>query len=139
MPAKFTGGCACGAVRYEVEADPLMAGQCQCRDCQRSTGSGHASVMAFPEPAVSITGAVKFHDTKADSGNTASRGFCPDCGAPMVSKSSGMPGMLVVNAVTLDDPSRFDPQFTVYASRGWQWDHLNPALPKFETMPPAQG
>jgi hypothetical protein len=37
--------------------------------------------MAFPQAAVMLTGELRFHDIRADSGNTVSRGFCPDCGA----------------------------------------------------------
>lgn len=135
MTTPYKGGCACGAVRYEIAADPLMAGHCQCRDCQRMTGTGHASMMGFPEPAVQIKGELKFHDAKADSGNTASRGFCPKCGAFVAARSSGMPGMLTVAAGSLDEPGRFAPQMIVYAGSGHAWDHLDPALPRFPKMP----
>ena len=49
MTAKISGGCACGAVRYEIAADPQFQGQCQCRDCQRATGTGHADGLGFPQ------------------------------------------------------------------------------------------
>ena len=52
----YTGGCTCGAVRYRIEAEPVRSFQCQCRDCQRDTGSGHASVMVFPRAAMQVTG-----------------------------------------------------------------------------------
>ena len=52
----YTGGCACGAIRYEIAAEPLMAGHCQCRDCQRDSGTGHASHMAFPRVAAHVSG-----------------------------------------------------------------------------------
>jgi len=138
----YTGGCACGAVRYEIAAEPLMAGHCQCRDCQRITGTGHASMMGFPEAAVRVQGELKFHDVKADSGSTASRGFCPGCGAFVLARSSGMPGMLTVAAGSLDRPDGFVPQMVVYARSGHAWDHLDPDLPRFPgipAMPPPTG
>ena len=131
----YAGGCACGAVRYEVVAEPIVAGHCQCRDCQRMTGTGHASMLGFPELAVKITGQLKFHASKADSGHTASRGFCPECGSFVAARSSGMPGLLTIAAGSLDQPDRFTPQVAVYTKSGHAWDHLDPALPRFPTMP----
>ena len=52
----YAGGCTCGAVRYEITAEPVRSFQCQCRDCQRDTGGGHASVAVFARAAMRITG-----------------------------------------------------------------------------------
>src|ERR1700675_1321391 len=52
----YTGGCSCGKVRYEIAAAPIRGFQCQCRDCQRDTGSGHASVLVFPRAALGVMG-----------------------------------------------------------------------------------
>jgi hypothetical protein len=44
MSTNFTGGCACGAIRYEVSAEPIVMFNCHCRDCQKTTGgpyTGH--------------------------------------------------------------------------------------------------
>ena len=64
----YTGGCTCGAVRYEVTAEPVRSFQCQCRDCQRDTGAGHASVAVFPRAAMRVTGDVVENLRVADSG-----------------------------------------------------------------------
>ena len=84
MTAKISGGCACGAVRYEIAADPQFQGQCQCRDCQRATGTGHADGLGFPENAVALVGTLSFYEVIGDSGKTVSRGFCPKCGSPVL-------------------------------------------------------
>ncbi len=136
MSTKIKGGCACGAVRYEIMTEPLMAGHCQCRDCQRMTGTGHASMMAFPEAALKLTGEPKFHDVIAASGGIASRGFCPVCGSFVIAKSSGMPGLVTISAGSLDDPGKFQPQIVVFASSGQTWDHVDVSLPRFPQMPP---
>lgn len=81
MPIRFQGGCACGAVRYESSADPQFSFHCQCRQCQRASGTGHASLFVVPADALTLRGTLKFHDQKADSGNTISRGLCPACGS----------------------------------------------------------
>ena len=130
------GGCLCGAVRYEITAEPMFSGFCQCRDCQRLTGNGHAGGMAFPESAVKIAGKLTYYDSRADSGATVSRGFCPKCGSRLVGKGSGMPGLMMVFPGGLDDPGTFKPQMVVFASRAQAWDHLDPTLARFPEMPP---
>lgn len=131
----YTGGCACGAIRYEIAAEPVMAGHCQCRDCQRDSGTGHASHMAFPRAAARVSGQPTLWDKAAASGNIVSRAFCPSCGSPVFSTNAGMPELLFIRAGSLDDPRRYAPGMVVWARSGYSWDHTDPALPKFETMP----
>ncbi|MCE3248776.1 MAG: aldehyde-activating protein [Geminicoccaceae bacterium] len=139
MPTTYRGGCLCGATRYEITAEPMFGGQCQCLDCQHETGGGHASFMAFPAEAVKLTGTPRFYESRADSGNVVRRGFCPTCGSSVVGLSSGMPEMTTVPAGSLDDPSVFKAGFVVYTSRGHAWDLVDPALPRFPQMPPMPG
>jgi hypothetical protein len=96
MPTIYRGGCRCGAIRYEIGAQPMFAGQCHCLDCQHETGGGHASFMAFPADAVKLAGTPQFHEVTADSGNTVRRGFCATCGSPVVGRSRGLPGMKTI-------------------------------------------
>jgi hypothetical protein len=58
MTKVYTGGCACGVVRYQAAALPLLSLHCQYRDCQRMTGTGHASMMVFPAATAAIPLAV---------------------------------------------------------------------------------
>ena len=139
MSGDYRGRCACGAVRYDIAAEPAFAGQCQCRDCQRATGSGHANAIAFPESAVRLTGEVRYHAATGDSGKRVERGFCPACGSPMVWKFASRPELIAILAGSLDDPGVFAPQVVMYASRGFKWDRVDPALPSFEKLPPAAG
>jgi hypothetical protein len=44
----FTGGCVCGAIRYECSAAPIMMFKCHCRDCQQVTGGGFVPGPAGP-------------------------------------------------------------------------------------------
>jgi hypothetical protein len=76
MSSSLTGGCQCGAVRYECAAEPLFTGNCHCRDCQRSTGGAYVPVLAVPADSLKITSEVKYYESRAESGNTFSRGFC---------------------------------------------------------------
>ena len=90
---------------------------------------------AVPANAVSIAGAVKYHDSRADSGHTFSRGFCPACGSRVFGKSSGFPQFLLITAGSLDDPSRFKPAMDFFTASAQPWDYMNPALPKFPRQP----
>lgn len=131
----FTGGCLCGAVRYQGDKQ-MGGGHCHCIDCRKSSGTGHCSHMAAPEEAFRVTGEVRFYDRPADSGNLISRGFCATCGAALYSKNSGMPGLVFVRASSLDDPEVFQPQMIVYTKQAPSWDRMDQALPAFEAMPP---
>lgn len=137
MSKPYTGGCACGALRYEIAAEPVFSNHCQCRDCQHKSGTGHGSYMTFAgRSAVKLTGKVTHWDMKGDSGNVKTRGFCPTCGSPVSLTFAAMPDLFTIHAASLDDPGRFKPQVVTYAVRGHAWDHLDPALTKFEKMPP---
>jgi hypothetical protein len=46
MVQAYTGGCACGAIRFEIIAEPLFQNHCQCLDCQRTSGTGHGSYLS---------------------------------------------------------------------------------------------
>jgi hypothetical protein len=135
MAEVLTGGCECGALRYECAAVPLMAGHCHCRSCQKASGTGHASHLMVPKAAVRTTGEASWYERPADSGNTVRRAFCPRCGSPVYSESSGFPAVLVLRAGSLDEPERFRPGARVYAADAPGWDHMDPALRSFERMP----
>jgi hypothetical protein len=138
MGNSYTGGCACGAIRYEISAEPLVSIHCQCRDCQQASGTGHGSYMTFPQRAdVSLTGDAKRWDLVGDSGNVKSRAFCPTCGSPVYLMFSAMPELFTIHAASLDDPNRYTPQMVTYGVRGYGWDHIDSALPKFDKMPPS--
>jgi hypothetical protein len=81
---------------------------------------------------------MSFYDRRADSKNIVSRGFCPNCGSPVYSTNSGMPGMIFVRASSLDDPEIARPTMVVYASRAPSWNHVDSKLPTFAEMPEAK-
>jgi hypothetical protein len=138
MSEAYTGGCACGAIRYSISDEPIFSNHCQCRDCQRKSGTGHGSYLTFGDRAkVKLDGRATQWDMKGDSGNTKTRGFCPTCGSPVYLTFQAMPQLFTIHAASLDDPGRYQPQAVTYTVRGLAWDQLDPALPKFDKMPPA--
>ena len=136
MNKSYTGGCACGALRYQISDDPMFQNDCQCRDCQMRSGTGHGSYLTFPNKEhVQLTGAGKHWDIIADSGNAKTHVFCPVCGSPVYLTFSAMPDLFTVHAASLDDPNLYKPQAVTYNVRGYAWDHLDPTLPTFAKMP----
>jgi hypothetical protein len=136
MNKAYTGGCACGAIRYEISGEPIVMNDCQCRDCQRESGTGHESHLTFPRAGVKVTGEAKLWAMVSDSGNVKTRAFCSTCGSPVYMTFAAMPDVFTVRAASLDDPSRYKPQLVTYNVRGYAWDHIDPDLPKFDRMPP---
>jgi hypothetical protein len=132
----YTGGCACGGLRYEISGEPMFSNDCQCRDCQRESGTGHGSHMTFPRAGVTVTGDAAKWDMVADSGNGKTRAFCPTCGSPVYMTFATMPDVFTIRAASLDEPARYKPQAATYTARGHAWDRLDPGLTKFEGMPP---
>ena len=78
---RYTGGCLCGAVRYEAEGAPQYAGHCYCADCRKASGSGFIPFMNFPASAVRFSGRTLQFSSKSARGTDAVRNSCPKCGS----------------------------------------------------------
>ncbi len=135
MTTTYEGGCLCGAVRYACEAEPVATVNCHCRDCQKTSGGPYISGMVVPAAAFSFTGEITWYATTADSGRRSQRGFCPTCGSSLFGRPEAG-GLVFVHASTLDDASRFKPAIDIFTSSAQPWDVMDPALAKFEKMPP---
>ncbi len=136
MTEPYTGGCACGAIRFEVSAEPAVMNDCRCRQCQRESGTGHGSHLTFVGAPVRTTGNASFWETVGEGGTRKNRAFCPTCGNPVYISFPDMPDVFVVAAASLDDPGRYQPQIVMWASAGQPWDPVDPAITTFEKMPP---
>ena len=133
---KFSGGCACGKVRYTCQGKVLYMGNCHCRDCQRATGSAYFPAVPVKNGDLEINAdALKWHETEADRGHSMMRSFCPDCGAPVALKNGANEGVTVLYAGSLDDPSWFKPSRDIFVASAQPWCVMDPALPKHEAMP----
>lgn len=140
MPTSLTGGCACGAIRYACMAEPLLALNCHCRDCQRASGTAFAAILRVPAAAFTMTkGEPKFFTVTGDSGNPVSRGFCSECGSPLFSRLSGLSDVVGLRVGSLDDPSQYHPSLDMFVACAQPWDCMQPALPKFPGYPPGVG
>ena len=136
MSTLFTGGCACGAIRYACTAEPLLSLNCHCRDCQQASGTAFAAIMRVPAAAFTVTkGAPRFYMVTGDSGNTVSRGFCSECGSPLFSRLSGMSDVVGVRVGSLDDPRPYHATMDIFVVSAQPWDNMDPELPKFPSYP----
>ena len=135
MPHSFTGGCVCGAIRYECDSRPIVMLNCHCRDCQQVSGGPFTPVVYMPAKAFRITkGALHHYSTPSAAGGENKRGFCPECGSRITGAESDRG--IGITASSLDDPSWFHPKMNIWVCDAQPWDNLDPALPKFAQYPP---
>lgn len=134
----ITGRCLCGAVHYEIDAEPITARTCWCRLCQY-LGGGTAQVnVCFPADKVAMTGPMTVYESVADSGNVMRRGFCPTCGTPITSAAVSRPHLVFIRAGTLDDPNLMGPQMTIWTQHAPDWALISDAIPRYPAqVPPA--
>lgn len=132
----ITGGCLCGAVRFESSAPPIVTRVCWCRLCQYlGAGSGTVNV-CFATAAFTIRGATSDHQSVAESGNVMHRRFCPFCGTPLFSEAESRPHLVFVRAGSLDDPEVANPAMTIWTSTAPSWACMADDLPRVERQPP---
>ena len=131
----ITGGCLCGALRYEARRDPLFAGLCYCADCRRASGSGFIPFMSFSSAALSIRGETRQHRSRAARGGVAVRNFCPACGGLVFGGEAGRDSSLNLYAGSLDDPALFLPTMAIFTRGRPSWAILPAGLEVFDTLP----
>ncbi len=137
MDVRLTGGCLCGAVRYECVGPPVLALNCHCRDCQRVSGSSFTASLFVPIDSLTVAGDVRYFDSVGDSGKVISRGFCPNCGSALFGKPSLTPDVISIRPGTLDDRNAFRPVMDIYVASAASWDSMDPTLPKHAKLPHA--
>lgn len=81
MADALAGGCACGAIRYEVTPGPVEAAYCHCSMCRKATGGPFGLFMAVPADRVTWHGDAP---RRYRSSRIAERWFCAVCGAPLL-------------------------------------------------------
>ncbi len=132
----LAGGCLCGAIRYRIVGAPLFVSQCCCRDCQKATGTGHTTIVGIHRDQLTLEGRPAAYTTAGDTGGDVTRHFCGRCAGRLYT-SGTLPGeVIMVQAGSLDDPNRIQPESVIYAKDRLVWDCFNPALPQFPMLPP---
>ncbi len=136
--ATIKGACACGKVTYTGTAEPIFAGVCHCKTCQKASGTAFNTVVAVPSDAITISGQVTQFDGVGDSGKATHRRFCPVCGTSVALTADVMPGVTMLTVGSLDDPSWVKPAMQIYCDSAQSWAVL-PGLQSFPKMPGPPG
>lgn len=136
MGAPFKGGCLCGAIRYEVNAEPAMVVHCHCKDCQKVTGSMMETAVVVPKDSFKLLkGKAKDYLTTGESGKKVHRFFCPECGSRLFGDAEAMAGTWIVLAGSMDDPSWIKPSMHIFTSSAQPWATIPKDAVRFPKMP----
>ena len=130
----LTGGCYCGAVRFEADGPIRMRGLCLCSTCQRLSGGAGNLFIGLDAAGFRYTTGEPRRFALAE--NTPTREFCGDCGTQLAGRSPRAPGGVIVKVGALDDPSAFEGPAVVVWTEEKQAFHLLPAgVPAFPRFP----
>tara|TARA_Y100000768_G_C23953075_1_gene671260 strand:+ start:948 stop:1391 length:444 start_codon:yes stop_codon:yes gene_type:complete len=133
---KQTGRCQCGRINYQFnQNDVLSAHHCHCKDCQRSTGSGKATILYIPTKKLTIEGELKFYESKGSLGTNIRRGFCSNCGSGVMSYAKQMPMLKFLKAGTLDDSSWLKINSSFFSKSSEEWNAPVENIKCFEGNP----
>jgi len=125
----MTGGCLCGAVRYEATELPSNVNYCHCRMCQRWSGSAIVVAAKFRREAVTFTqGQFKFYK----SSEIGERGFCTSCGTPLIFRYVGL-DPIYISVGTLDHPEDAPPRVHTCIESQIPWLSISDDLPRKRT------
>ena len=132
---EISGSCLCGDVSYSGDADVKMVINCHCSDCQKATGSGKATIIFIPTEALKFEGDYKTYSVIGTDGSHVSRGFCPECGSPVISYAEEQPDVRFIKAGSLDDPSWVRVAASYWGDSAHEWSPVDDSLPSFAGNP----
>ena len=128
MPS--TGGCMCGAVRYEATEPPQEVGYCHCRMCQKWTGNLFFPGAGFRSAAFRFTqGEPKFYQSSV----WLERGFCANCGTPVCDRFLKGVDRVYATIGSLDHPEDWPPRAHWGVESQVPWLTIDDDLPRMRT------
>lgn len=132
----ITGGCHCGAIRYEVVGEAITHALCHCTDCRRSAGAPMVGWTMYPTAAVKVTkGTPKIYESSKDG----RRHFCGDCGTGLFYVNSViLPGIIDIQSATYDDPNAVPARIHIQVAERIRWMEHAHELPTFDRFPPQE-
>ncbi|MBG7696548.1 GFA family protein [Streptomyces sp. MC1] len=128
-----TGHCLCGSVSYRFDAEPDAVVLCHCGHCQRHSGAAFSVNVLVARDALEVKGTPRSYQTVGvENGNVRDRLFCGECGTPIFTILHERPGLVIVKAGTLDDPSGLRPSAEAWWRRAQDWIAPDPDRPRFD-------
>jgi hypothetical protein len=113
----FSGGCQCGAIRYRICGALTNAHLCHCRMCQKAAGNYFMTLANVQRPDFTVTrGEIAWFASSA----AARRGFCRDCGTPLVYDGLDSPHINITLG-SLDNPAAVEPEIQVGVESKMPW------------------
>ena len=134
--AQLTGGCACGAVRFEIDQPLVGAAYCHCTRCQRRSGTAaQGSARIVPGSMRIVSGEERLEGWWAGDG--LEKVFCSGCGGPILARDHDTQEILIVRLGAVDGDPGVRPaarQFVAYAA---PWEPIpDDGLPRFDERMP---
>jgi hypothetical protein len=132
MAQGLTGGCGCGAVRFEVTEPFVSAGYCHCTRCQRRSGTAaSANARAEPGSVRVVSGEEELRVWAPEGGSE--KVFCGRCGSALFSRAAGTRDYTGVRLGAVDGDPGVRPQWRQYVAYAAVWEEIpDDGLPRFE-------
>jgi hypothetical protein len=133
----LTGGCPCGAVRYEITEPLVWASYCHCTRCQRRSGTAaSANARIVPGSLRIVSGAELIEAWQPPDGSA--KLFCSSCGGALWAQRRDDPDALSVRLGTFDGDPGIRPSFHQYVAYAAPWEELpDDGLPRFDEARPS--
>ena len=114
----ITGGCYCGAVRFEATQAPIYQANCHCSNCRRAAGAQSVAWITVSRGCFQFTGGTPKR-FRTDTG--AWRTFCDVCGTSLTYERDTRPDEIDITTGSLDHPESFPPTKDVFAEERLSW------------------
>jgi hypothetical protein len=133
----LTGGCQCGAVRYEIAGAPLATYVCHCRECRKQSASAFGiSVTVRTSDLHLRRGTVKSWTRGTDSGRRLKCVFCPECGSRLWHEGEPKSPTVSVKGGSLDEAVDLGQAQHIWISRKLPGVVIPADRPQFPEEPP---
>jgi hypothetical protein len=119
----LTGGCLCGAVRYEVNEPLIGAGYCHCTRCQRRTGTAASPTALSVSGSVRVVRGADLVTVWEPEGGWAKL-FCSACGSALFSRNPADHEQLGVRLGSFDEDPGVRSSYRQFVAYAAPWEPI---------------